>query len=737
MPPTPLQRGRALPRAAAPTVWRSLALVLLVGTAPAAQGPPAPPPAEGFSGESPAQDPPASGPAPTLDALVVTPSRGPRRLFEAPASSETLGARELLERGYRSTPQALRDLPGVWVQETSVGHGSPYLRGFTGQQNLFLVDGVRLNHSALRPGPNQYWNTVDPFSIERLELVRGPSSVLYGSDAIGGTVQALTRSPAAYATERGLAGFLHYRVASAEESHLGRAETSLALGADTGLFVGLSAKHFGDLRAGSGTGEQPYTGYDDVAGDTKLEHFLGEGLRLVAAHQRVHQRGVPRTHSTIFAKSFEGTVVGTDLAREFDQDRELTYLQLHGADLDGAVDSFSLSASWQRQEEVEDRIRAGGRRDLSGLDVRTLGLWASFGSPTPVGRLSYGLEFYRDFVDSSTERFASQTPADDIQGPVGDDATYDLVGVYLQGELPLTERLELTLGGRFNHAAADARSVRDPVTDERIAVRDRWSSLVGSARFVHQLVHERWALFGGVSQGFRAPNLADLTRFDSAASDEFEIPAPGLDPERYLQYELGLRRRGERLTAQAALFYTDISDQIQRFPTGNVNADGEREVTKANVGDGYAYGLELGAAYLLRPRLELFGNLAWLRSQVETFPTSDPVPVSEPLDREMPTRAQLGLRWDSARADLWAEGLVTWSDDAERLSSRDAADLQRIPPGGTPSWWTLDLRAGKRLGRGLEVGLAVENLTDEDYRVHGSGHNRPGTNLVLSASLSF
>ncbi len=732
MPPTDPRRALS----------RALVLPLLACAAAPGAAAPQEGPESGTTRPRPAaEEAPATQegtePARALGTLVVTPSRRSEALFDAPVSGEVVDAEQLQRRLYRTMPQALRDVPGIFVQETSTGHGSPYVRGFTGQQNLLLVDGIRINSSVLRPGPNQYWNTLDPFTIERLEVVKGPSSVLYGSDAIGGTVQAITKSPYAYAAPRGYAGLLHYRVASAEESHFGRAEVATVLSRDTGLLVGISGKHFGNVRAGSGTGEQPYTGYDDWAGDLELEHFLTDDLRLIAAHQRVHQRGVPRTHSTVFARSFEGTSVGTDLRREFDQDRELSYLQLRGEGLAGAVDEFTLSLSWQRQQEVEDRVRGNLRRDLQGFDVNTLGLWAALGSRTELGHWSYGVELYRDWVDSFVDRFAQQTPADDIQGPVGDDATYDLAGVYLQNEFPLSDRLDMTLGGRFSYAAVDARSVRDPVSDQRITVEDSWSSLVGSARFVYALEPERWNLFGGVSQGFRAPNLTDVTRFDSAASDEFEIPATDLDPERFVQYELGLRHSTPKAAAQVAVFFTDISGAIRRVPTGNVNADGEREVTKGNVGDGYVWGLELGGSYRFHPRWQAFASFAWLRSSVDTFPTSDPVAVSEPLDKEMPAMAQLGVRWDSARADLWAETALSWADDADRLSSRDVADVQRIPPGGTPSWFTWDVRAGKRFAGGLDLTLAVENVLDEDYRVHGSGQNRPGTNAVLAATFSF
>jgi len=86
-------------------------------------------------------------------------------------------ARELIEnRQVRTLAEALRELPGVMVQKTGHGQGSPYIRGFTGLRTLFLIDGIRLNNSTFREGPNQYWNTVDPFSV--LDVSRRSKSVL-------------------------------------------------------------------------------------------------------------------------------------------------------------------------------------------------------------------------------------------------------------------------------------------------------------------------------------------------------------------------------------------------------------------------------------------------------------------------------------------------------------------------------------------------------------------------------
>jgi hemoglobin/transferrin/lactoferrin receptor protein len=153
------------------------------------------------------------------------------------------------------------------------------------------------------------------------------------------------------------------------------------------------------------------------------------------------------------------------------------------------------------------------------------------------------------------------------------------------------------------------------------------------------------------------------------------------------------------------------------------------------VGDGYVYGIELGAAYRFLPSWTVFGLATFMEGKVETFPTSAPVVEEESIDRLMPFTAELGFRWQSQERDLHAELLGIWADDADRLSTRDEGDTQRIPPGGTPGYFVLHANAGWQISRHATFDVAVDNLTNEDYRVHGSGSNMPGTNLILGLTV--
>ena len=680
-----------------------------------------------------------------LKEVVVTATRIGEENFSLPYTVHSLDEEELsVRKAVRTLPEALREIPGIMVQKTSYGQASPYIRGFTGFRTLLLIDGIRLNNAVFRDGPNQYWSTVDPLTVERLEVVKGSSSVLYGSDAVGGTVNVITRGRDPRSEGAGDRVFDwkrrgYYRYGSAESSHTVRGEVSAAFSDDVGVLGGISYRDFGLLSGGRGIGEMPYTAYDDLDGDFKGIVNLSPEAELVFAFQRVTEDDVPRTHSTVFSKSWRGTAVGSDLKREYFQRRTLGYTQFHWRPEDLSwLSKVTASLSYQLQEERENRVRGNGRERRQGFEDGTLGAWIQLDSPSPVGTLTYGIEYYRDFVDSFFKEYNSDGTVRSIRprGPVADDASYDLLGVYVQDRVRPVEKLEVTVGGRFTYARAEADNVDpDPSSAPYFGSLDEsFSGAVGSLRLLYE-AFEEWHVFGGVSQGFRAPNLSDLTRFDTARSGEVETPAPDLDSERFTSFEIGSKflLAEQALQCYVSYYYTIIDGMIIRFPTGNT-IDGDPEVTKDNVGDGYVQGVELGLAWNFYEGLTCFLSAAWVEGEADTYVGTEK--KRKPFSRIQPATALVGLRWEPKRS-WWIEGTVMIADNQDRLSPRDASDTQRIPPGGTPGYTVYTLRGGVEVAGGINLFAGIENITDRDYRIHGSGQNEPGTNAVLGVDIRF
>jgi hemoglobin/transferrin/lactoferrin receptor protein len=701
-----------------------------------------------------------AAPPATMPPVIVTATLTEEPATNVPYSVTIIDKKRLAELNAASFPEALQQIPGVMFQQTSNGQGSPFIRGFTGFRNLALIDGIRLNNSVFRDGPNQYWNTIDVLSLSSIEVVKGQGSMLFGSDSIGGTVNALTKGPAylqptppaseklgkdakavqpMQSTGYGpyVTGTAFTRYSTGENSWTGRLEGSVSEWEKYGLFVGITGRSFGNINAAE-LGELPHTGYDELGIDVKLELFLDSVTKLTFAHNQMHQDDVWRTHRTIYAVPFAGSSVGSELEHYFDQDRYLSYVRLEGRPDNGWLNSYNITFSHNHQGEDRFRLRKGGLYDEDGFDVDTWGLNLNMESKTSLGLLTYGASYYLDQVDSYKRNFkGGKLDSVAVQGPVGDDSDYHLAGIFIQDQIALSNSFELLLGVRYTYARADIGRAADPNSGDIISINDSWHNVSGSARVLWSVDEKkRLKFFTGIAQGFRAPNLSDLSRFDIARSGELEVPSPSLDPEEYILTEAGVRWDSEKLSVSLAYFYTDISDMIVRAPTGRI-IDGAKEVEKRNAGDGHVQGIEFGMNWRFANGWSLYGTVAWQDGEVDGFPTSSPTKVTEPLSRMLPFTGLAGLRYDSPSRRWWVETNVQITERADRLSAADNVDTQRIPGGGTPGYTLATLRAGWRATNSLTLTAGVENIFDEAYRVHGSGVNRPGLNFIFGAEMKF
>ncbi|MBL8841351.1 MAG: TonB-dependent receptor [Planctomycetes bacterium] len=685
---------------------------------------------------APVAPPPAPAQGVVEHAVVPVAAPHEETFGTAAIRRETLTAdRFRLELQSRTLPDTLKELPAIHLQRTGPGQTSPFLRGFTGFRTLYVVDGFRFNHSAWRDGPNQYVSTIDRFLIDRIDVRYGSGSVRYGSDAIGGTVVMETRAAGPTIEGRDHTALLETRFASADRSALGHAEVGGIAGPGLTYTVGATTSHFGDLEGGRHVGVQEGTGYDTAAADLKLAWKIGARSELVVAHQRDRTFDAPRTHATADGISWHGTTVGSDRVREFDQLRDFTYGRLDWRE-PGLFERIRLGLGYHSQAEDETRVRSNGNRTESGFDVDTVATYANFELEVPWGLLHFGGDFAHDDVHSFQESYNSSGALTGIaiQGPVGDNATFDATGLFAENSIEVARDTTLTAGARAQLSRADADSVRDPATGNPIDIEEKWWSWAADLRLRRDwnADHGDWI---ALSRAIRVPNLSDLSRFDIALSGEIETPTPGLDPEQFTTLELGGLHRFDRLETRAAVYYTLIRDMIVRFPTGNV-VSGANEIQKANVGDGSAWGLDLGATWRIDAAWSIGGDLSYVAGKVDTF-VAPGVTNDEPLGKLPPLHGSSQIRWDDPESTLWVEGVVTWADRQDHLNPLDELDTQRIPPDGTPGFLVYGLRGGFSPVERLDVALALENVTNRDYRLHGSGVNEPGTNLVASLRFRF
>ncbi|MEK7746934.1 MAG: TonB-dependent receptor plug domain-containing protein, partial [Elusimicrobiota bacterium] len=238
-----------------------------------------------------------------IGALLGAEASSPRRIsftISGKARSERTDAplrpvssvrrRQIEERNPMTSADILRDLPGVMVQKTMPGRPAVSIRGFIGKDNLVLIDGIRLNTSKTENVLSL--GAVDSESIARSEVLRGPGSVLYGSDALGGVVMMFPRRREDFSAPAGVSGRLHASYRSADNGRSSRAELSGNLG-DFGYLAGFSRRDHGDLNPGGRFPQAVPTAYRERAWDLALDRRAGE-VRLKALYQHAEQRDVPR-----------------------------------------------------------------------------------------------------------------------------------------------------------------------------------------------------------------------------------------------------------------------------------------------------------------------------------------------------------------------------------------------------------------------------------------------------------
>jgi hemoglobin/transferrin/lactoferrin receptor protein len=676
----------------------------------------------------------------SLEPSVVTATRTAKQIGDTPYTASILDRIQLDDRFVRTIPDALDSTPGVLVQKTGYGQGSPFIRGYTGRNNVLLLDGVRLNNSTWREGPVQYWNTFDQEAVSSFELIKGQGSVLYGSDAIGGTANIISRS-SGFRDETGF--FTHgrskYRFDTNSQSHVGRLEASLGEGGKYGLTLGLTKKDFGDIKD-SAVGRMNNTGYGEEAFDLKFEYALSADSTLTFAHQYLNQDDAQRWHRTQFNPGWihgnhvipDQTATGAR-SEIFDQERSLTYLKIDGTAQDRWFDNYATTFSYQKTQDssTRDRTNVGNSLDVGNIDLQTFGFDLQLESEIGPGKFVYGLDYYRDEIDTFATKNGEPNPA---ARPVADDSNYDLLGFFGQYEWEPIEKFEVTTGARYSYASAAWGKNFNSTLKQDFSGDNSWDDLSLSLRGNYKL-NQVWSIYGGASQAFRAPNFSDLTGNTVSRDGILDSGSINVNPETYINYELGTRYQKETISVGVAAYYSDRTDQIASIPISNVEKAAE---TRTNTGEGYVYGIEMDATWNFAQDWQARIFSAWQDGKVSKPNFLDGPFSSDTAARMHPFMGGASLRWTHPGQKFWVEGRLKAAATADNLSKSDAGDTTRIPAVfGTPSYAIASIYTGYNVNDNLELTLGLENLADDDYRYHGSGQNEPGLNALFGATVTF
>jgi outer membrane receptor protein involved in Fe transport len=685
----------------------------------------------------------------TLDPLTVTATRTARPVSQTPMPVSVINSRVLQQIAPNTITELFKGLPGLDVTGTGANQGRPMIRGQRGQRILLLQNGIRLNNSRRQQDFGELPALIDISGVERVEVVRGPASVLYGTDAIGGVINIITDGD----RDPGIHGRLNYRYGQAQDQHKGTLNLSGEKGGVEFDFVAAirnadtysaPAGSFGDLELTEKT-PVSLTGVEDKNFSLLLGYRFTPRSRIAIGFERYDADD--GGFGFVDPAAYSPRTPEIRITYPFQEFRKFS-LNYRVQELDYAfVDQMDVTVyrqSNKRRLDFDFFVAAGPgasieqhTENVSDLSTLGLRLEAKKLLAEPV-LLTYGIDFFED--DSENTDFFMETLTGIVpnvpvpivtedDSPNVPNAKYRSLGLFAQGEFEITGKTRIIAGGRYQRIRGESQPTEN-FTEELGDLEDE--TLVGSLNVLQEIAPNLTAI-GTLGRAFRAPNLVEM--FFEGPTPEgsgFQARNTDLVAETSLNFDLGLRYQTHRVSAEAFYFHNKISNGIRIAPTGEVV--GELPVfTNVNVGELLFKGWEMALGTDLGQGFGLGGSY----THVDTEDVLEP---NNPIGESFSSKYTGWVRYDHPENRFWLQL------DGRHQGDQKEVQLGRSPIGELlPAFTVLNARLGVSIpnaatGLTYRLGLSLENLTDELYAEFANAaffRPEPGRNLTLTVEAVF
>ncbi len=698
-----------------------------------------------------------------IDQVVISATRWKQKRGDVPSRISIITSGEVTLQNPQTAADMLEGSGEVFIQKSQLGGGSPMIRGFSANRLLYAVDGIRMNSAIFRSGNLQNVISLDPFAIENTEVLFGPGSVIYGSDAIGGVMGFHTLTPVLAlddASEVSGSAALRYASANAEQT----AHFDLNLGWKRWAAVtSLTHFRFGDLRMGRhGPDEYLRPFYVDRHNDADIVVANSDphvqrptGYGQTNLMQKI--RFKPDAHWDLtYAMHYSATTNfprydrhillrdGIPRSAEWEYGPQIWmmhHMQITHQRPSRFYDDLAIRLAYQHFKESRfDRNLNQPMRRIREEHVDAYSLNIDFAKTlSAVHHLTYGAEAVINevFSDGVDEHIVEKTSQ---PGPARyPRSTWASYAAYLTHAWRPQERLTLQSGIRYSRFGL--RSTFDtqfyPFPFERASINH--GALTGSAGLVWRAGHQ-WVLHMNLATGFRAPNVDDTGKVFDSQPGSVVVPNPALKAEYAYNAEAGFSKVfGKALRVECTAFYTILENAMVRrnFTLNGQDSifyAGELSAVQAlqNVARATVYGVQAGMEIRLPGGFSLLSRYNLQRGDEELDDGR-----TSPSRHAAPAFGSTHLRFITDRVTFEVSARYSAQVPFTRLADeeRGKAYLYAIDAGGnpySPSWYTLNMRVSVEASKNLTFTAGVENITDIRYRTYSSGIAAAGRNVVLA-----
>jgi hemoglobin/transferrin/lactoferrin receptor protein len=667
-----------------------------------------------------------------------------------------------------NTADILTSSGQVFVQKSQLGGGSPVIRGFEASRVLLMVDGIRMNSAIFRAGHLQNIITVDNMILDRVEINYGPSSTMYGSDALGGVVNLFTKNPtlntsAAWKTN----GNVIYRYANGQNENRQHIDINIANN-KWAYLTSFTNSSFGDLRQGnkrssaypdfgkrlfyvtrengvdiandnsSQVNIQKTTGYTQTdllqkimyKPSANVEHLLNIQLSNSSNINRYDRLTETSKGLPVYSEWYYGPQV-----------RNMVGYKYAASALKGYFQALTVNTNYQHLEESRiSRKFKSSNKDFRIENVDILGVNADLLHQQKNGDLHFGLESYYNIVKSTAYRNNIVTSANSAittrysDGPtnMAYQAVYLQQTKYLDAHWVLNEGIRLNMV-QLNAQFKDTSLMHFPFTE----AKQSNAAFTGNLGLAYN-AEDGYRLTFGLSSGFRAPNIDDLTKVFDTKTGYVVVPNKDLKPEYTYNAEVSLSKTSTAFSWGASLFYTWfknalVADKFTWNGQSKINYQGVLSDVYAtqNKAKAIVYGFNLNVRLRIMDNTDIAGTYTYTKG------TYNDGSKEMPLDHIPPSYGRLGIKHGNEKWNAEVFSVFNgWKRIADYNLNGEDNEIYATKD-GMPSWMTLNFASYYNPRKNISVGFQIENITDLNYRYFASGISAVGRNYILSCKLSF
>lgn len=705
-----------------------------------------------------------------LDQVVVSATRWQQSSGNIPIKISTISSNEVAFQNPQTAADLLTVSGKVYIQKSQQGGGSPMIRGFSTNRLLYTVDGVRMNTAIFRGGNLQNVINIDPFATEKTEVLFGPGTVIYGSDAIGGVMSFQTLTPQLSLTDKPLiTGEAFTRYSSANNEKTGHFDVNIGW-KKWALVTSVSSWDYDNLRQGS-HGPDDYIKPIYVQRQDSIDRIITQGdplLQIPSAYSQINvmqkvrfkpnekldfQYGFHYSETSPYGRYDRNTRYKKGTLRYAEwyygpQKWMMNNLTINHKGNNAVYDKVTLRLAQQSFEESRmDRALNKDERRVNTENVEAYSINLDF--TKLIGEkhnLFYGAEYVLDDVKSVGSETDISTGIKS-EGPSRyPQAKWSSLAVYVSDEYMVSDQFTAVAGLRFNNYVIDADFSKNlayyplPFSDAKL---DN-SSVTGSIGAVYRPT-DTWVISANFGTAFRSPNVDDIGKvFDSEAGG-VTVPNPSLKAEYAYNFDLGIAKVfGEVVKIDLTAYYTILENAMVKrdFQLNGLDSimyDGQMSRVQAiqNAAVANVYGVQAGL------EVKLLAGFSFSTDVNYQFGEEELDDGSTSPSRHAPPFfgvSRLNFKVDKLHLQLYAMYMAERKFEDLPFGEKNKVELYAKDANGNnyaPAWNTFNFKASYELSDIFTVSSGIENLADKRYRPYSSGISAPGRNFIFSIKASF